>query len=213
MRSLQTPARGALSLAAIVLLTAGCAGMSKDECMAVDWRTIGYEDGVGGYSGDHIARYRTACAKYGVRTDLELYQEGRRQGLREYCRPVNGYRVGVGGGSYGGVCPVELEPPFIAAFENGHQLYILTARVSAAEAELAAKRRELDRLEHGIIASSVEAASSDASSDERAHAVLDAAQRAERVGQLRVEIRQLSEDRVRYQNELDAYQASHPPII
>ena len=45
-----------------------------------------------------------------------------------------------------------------------------------------------------------------------AHAVLDTAQLAERAGRLKVEIRQLSDDTVRYQNDLDAYRASHPPM-
>ncbi len=186
--------------------------MSKDECLAVDWRTIGYEDGVAGYPGDHIAQHRKACAKFGVRADLQQYQDGRRQGLREYCQPINGYHLGVRGGSYGGVCPAEMEHSFLAAYDSGHELYVLTARVSGAEAELDAKRRELARIEHGIVETSVEAVSNDAGVDQRAHAVLDAAQLAERAGRLKVEIQQLSEDTIRYQNDLDAYRASHPPM-
>jgi Protein of unknown function (DUF2799) len=186
--------------------------MSKDECLAVDWREIGYEDGVAGYPGDHIAQHRKACAKYGVRADLGLYQQGRAQGLREFCQPANGYHIGVRGGGYAGVCPAELEQSFLAAFDSGHELYVLTARVSGAEAELESKRRELARIEHGILESSVTAVSTDNATDQRAHAVLDAAQLAERAGRLKVEIRQLTEDSIRYQNELDAYRANHPPM-
>jgi hypothetical protein len=186
--------------------------MSKDECLAVDWRTVGYEDGVAGRSGDHIAEYRKACAKYGVRTDLDLYQQGRSQGLREFCQPSNGYRLGARGGNYYGVCPVELERPFLSAFDSGHQLYLLTARVSNAEAELDSKRRELARVEHGILENSVQAIASDNGTDQRAHSVLDVAQLAERASQLKIEIRQLSEDSAHYQEELDTYRASHPPI-
>jgi hypothetical protein len=186
--------------------------MSKDECLAIDWRTIGYEDGVRGYSGDHIAQHRKACAKYGVRADLELYQDGRRQGLREFCQPINGYHLGERGGSYGGVCPAELERPFLTAFDSGHELYVLTARVFAAEAQLDSRRRELARVEHGIIENSVAAVTADAGADQRAHAVLDAAQLAEQAGRLKVEIQQLTQDSVRYQDDLDAYRANHPPM-
>jgi hypothetical protein len=42
--------------------------------------------------------------------------------------------------------------------------------------------------------------------------VLDVAQQAERAGKLEIEIRQLNEDTVRYQEDLDAYRASHPPM-
>jgi hypothetical protein len=79
-----------------------CSTMSESECRTVDWRTIGYEDGVGGYSGDRISVHRKACAKYGVSTDLAAYQAGRDDGLREYCQPANGFRVGSHGNEYTG---------------------------------------------------------------------------------------------------------------
>ena len=186
--------------------------MSKDECLAVDWRTIGYEDGVEGRPGDAIAEHRKACAKYGVRADLDQYQQGRTQGLREFCQPVNGYRVGVRGGNYYGVCPTELERPFLAAFDSGHELYVLTARVANTEAQLSSRRRELAGVEHGILENSVQAVASDNGADERAHSVLDVAHLAERASQLKIEIRQLSESSARYQEELDNYRANHPPM-
>src|SRR5215470_12711004 len=116
-------------LALVALATSGCASMSKDECLAMD---------------------RKACAKYGVRSDLDLYQAGRAQGLREYCKPANGYRLGSNGASYDGVCPADLERDFLSAYDAGQQFYTLQARVSDARAQLGAKRRELDRVQHGI---------------------------------------------------------------
>jgi Protein of unknown function (DUF2799) len=201
-----------LALVLATSLTAGCAGMSKNECLAVDWRTVGYEDGVEGRPGDQIQEHRKDCAKYGVRTDLDLYQQGRSQGLHEFCQPVNGYRLGVRGGNYYGVCPVELEQPFLAAFNSGHELHVLVARVSNTQYALESKRRELAGIQHGILESSVQAVSRDNAPDDRAHSVLDVAQLAQRAGQLQVEIRQLSEDGVRFQQELDAYRATHPPL-
>jgi hypothetical protein len=201
-----------LAVAVTLFALSGCASMSKDECLAVDWRTVGYEDGVEGYPGDHIAQHRKACAKYGVRADLALYQEGRNQGLREFCQPINGYNIGARGGGYGGVCPSELEPTFLRAYNAGHDLYAMVARVSGTQAELDSKRRELARVEHGILESSAAAISSDATSEQRAHAVVDAANLAEQAGRLKGEIRRLSEESVRYQAELDDYRATHPPI-
>lgn len=201
-----------LAVAVTLLALSGCASMSKDECLAVDWRTVGYEDGVEGYPGDHIAQHRKACAKYGVRADLALYQEGRNQGLVEFCQPTNGYNIGVRGGGYGGVCPAQLEPAFLRAYRAGRELHEMVARVSGTQAELESKRRELARVEHGIVENSAAAISADATADQRAQAVLDAANLAEQAGRLKVEIRQLSADSVRYQVELDDYRASHPPI-
>jgi hypothetical protein len=186
--------------------------MSKDECLAVDWRTIGYEDGAAGYAGDRIAQHRKACAKYGVVPDLALYQSGRQAGLGEYCRPANGYRLGSSGGSYGGICPVELEGPFVRSYQAGRQLYTLEVRVSSTQAQLDAKRRELDRVEHGVITNAAAVVSSDTTSQERADAVIDTAQLAEQAGHLKQEIRELESDQARYERDLDEYRASQPPI-
>jgi hypothetical protein len=186
--------------------------MSKNECLTVDWRTVGYEDGVAGYPGDRIAQHRKDCAKYGVSTDLALYQQGREQGLQEYCQPTNGYRVGARGWGYAGVCPAKLEPAFIAAFDAGHQLYSLEARVSNTVNQINYKRQELDRIERGIATNAAAVVSSDSSSRDRADAVVDTAQLAERAGRVKEEIRQLEEDRVRYERDLEAYRSTQPPI-
>jgi len=201
------------TLLLIALATSGCSTMNKEECLAVDWRTVGYEDGVAGYSGDRISQHRKACAKYGVQTDLDQYQSGRAQGLREYCKPANGYRIGSRGGSYGGVCPVDMEDSFVSAFEVGHQLYTLGSRVSEAKSQLASKRRELERVEHGIAQSAATAMGKDTSKEERADAVADTANLAERAGRLKEEIRQLERDTVRFEHEYEAYRANQPPII
>jgi hypothetical protein len=74
--------------------------MSREECAALDWRTLGYEDGVRGATGDRIGEHRTACAEYGVRPDLDAYRAGRDSGLREFCREANGYRIGLAGVEY-----------------------------------------------------------------------------------------------------------------
>ena len=212
MRPSKALAWPGLALTVTLLAVSGCASMSKDECLAVDWRTVGYEDGVEGYPGDHIAQHRKACAKYGVRADLALYQEGRNQGLVEFCQPINGYNLGARGGAYRGVCSAQLEPTFLRAYDAGHELYEMTARVSGTQAELNSKRYELARIEHGIVESSAAAISADATPEQRAQAVVDAANLAEQAGRLKVEIRQLSEASVRYEAELDAYRATHPPM-
>ena len=186
--------------------------MSKNECLTVDWRTVGYEDGVDGYPADRIAQHRKACAKYGVGTDLALYQQGREQGLQEYCKPANGYRVGVHGGSYPGVCPASLEPAFAAAFDSGHQLYVLEYRVSNTDAQINYKRRELDQMEHGIVANAVDVASNDSTPKDRVDALVDTAQLAERIGRIKGEIHQLEEDRTRYERDLENYRANQTPI-
>jgi hypothetical protein len=198
---------------ALLLALAGCSTMSQNECATADWRTVGYEDGVNGYPGDRIGQHRKACAKYGVAPNLSLYQQGREQGLLEFCQPANGYRVGAQGRSYAGVCPVSLEPAFAAAFASGHQLYVLQSRVSNADSQIEYKRAELDRLERGIAAKAVQVTSTTSSAQDRADALVDTEQSAERIGRLKAEIKQLEADRARYAQDLERYRASHEPAI
>lgn len=190
------------------LALSGCASMSEDECLAVDWRTIGYEDGVAGYPGDRIAQHRKACAEHGVTPDLTLYQAGRSEGLREYCQPANGFRVGAHGGGYAGVCPAELAPAFVNAYESGRQLHTLESRLSNATHQLDSKRRELNRVEDEMVRKSAVVIRTDSTAEERAQALIDAKQLAEKSGRLKAEIRQLEKDTVLFERELEDYRAT-----
>jgi len=109
-----------IASSALTLLLGACAGsgMDKAECLAADWRAIGYEDGSRGLSGTG-----KACADHGVTPDFAAYMDGQRQGITVFCRPQNGYRLGTGGYRYRGVCPADLEGPFLAAHADGMGLY------------------------------------------------------------------------------------------
>lgn len=204
-----TPPRLKLLASALLLLALpGCATMDKSECLTVDWRTVGYEDGVNGHSGDRIAQHRRACAKHGVAPDLEAYRSGREQGLREFCQPENGYLLGTRGAAYSGSCPVDLKDDFASAYDEGFELYSLRARVANAANELEASRRELAQAEQDLVALSALILDRETDNVARAQALLDAKNLAERQGQLRARIPQLEADRLAYQRELDNYVAS-----
>jgi Protein of unknown function (DUF2799) len=83
-----------------VVMLAACsstATMGQIECSAVGWRTIGHEDDIAGRSGSQIDPQRHICVRYGITPDLEAHRLGCAKGLREFCRPHNGYRAGVTG--------------------------------------------------------------------------------------------------------------------
>jgi hypothetical protein len=193
-------------LAASLLTLAACsATMNRDECRTVDWRTVGYEDGVAGRPGDQIGLHRKACAEYGVTPDLDAYRTGRAEGLREYCQPHNGYRAGATGAVYYDGCPAELAPAFVAAYESGRELYVRERRVADADDQIEYDRREIARLEDAVARSAFDVVSETATPEGRAQAVLDARQAAERIGRLKAEIAQLERDRARYAQELETY--------
>ena len=201
--------RLALPLAAITCWLVGCSStMSKDECRTVDWRTIGYEDGVAGHSGERIGDHRRSCAEHGVTPDLVAYRAGRAEGLREFCQPHNGYRAGVNGTPYYDSCPAELAPAFVAAYEEGRELYVRTRRVTDADEAIAYRRREIVRLEKRIADRAFTAIDDTATPEARAQSVLDTKNAAERIGRFKSEIATLERDRARYQQELDTYRAT-----
>ena len=190
------------------LLTACSQTMSRDECKTVDWRTVGYEDGVAGRAGDRIGEHRKACAEYGVKPNLSAYQAGRTEGLREYCQPHNGCRYGAEGRNYYGSCPADLAAAFVEAYDAGHELYVREQRVADTDAAISARRYDIRRLEDSIADAGLTVIDDDATAEDKTHAVVDTAQRAERIGRLKAEIAQLQKERVRYVRELEAYRAT-----
>ncbi len=197
-----------LLLTALALGLAGCATMDEAECLSVDWQTVGFEDGVAGYSGDRIGQHRKACAKHGVSPDLVGYQAGREAGLREYCTPENGFRIGSRGNNYSGVCPADLGAGFSSAYESGRHLHELSVRVNSAANQLESKRRELDRVEDEMVRRTAVIVTGDSTTEERAQALVDTKQLAERSGRLKAEIIQLERDKVAYERDLEDYRAT-----
>ena len=192
------------------LCLGACASMSKDECRAVDWRTVGYEDGVSGQSGDRIGDHRRACADYGITPDLAAYRAGRADGLREYCQPHNGYRTGANGNTYYGACPADLAAAFEKGYDAGHELYVRKRRVTDTDDSIAEKRYAIRRLEDRVAESVFDVLDDSDTVEERTDAVLDTKQAAERIGRLRAEITELEKDRVRYVAEYEAYRVTVP---
>jgi hypothetical protein len=116
------------ALAGMALL-AGCASLSKSQCLADDWQTVGYRDGLAGVQQGNLMRHQNACIKHGVQPDREAYLAGWRDGVTQYCQPANGFRVGENGSGYGNVCPAHLQGDFTSAYQDGRRLYLAGAEV------------------------------------------------------------------------------------
>jgi hypothetical protein len=201
-----------LAFTGSALLLSGCASkMSKEECRLVDWRTVGYEDGVAGQPGDRIGQHRRDCAEHGVAPNLDAYLAGRAAGLREYCQPHNGYRAGANGYTYYDVCPAELAPGFVKAYEEGRALFVREQAVRDAEAAIEYRRQEIRRLESRLTESAFDVIDANATPESRTQGALDAKQAAERIAQMKREIATFEQERVRAQAELDAYRKTIVP--
>ena len=124
----------------------GCATLSQDECKSADWYTIGYEDGLRGHTPVRISDHRKACAGHGVSPDLARYTLGREAGLEWYCQPRNGFRFGLKGQAYTGVCPAPSEPAFLQAWSAGKEIHTAEYEVRRLDRILGVNQDQLDSL-------------------------------------------------------------------
>lgn len=184
---------------------AGCAGMSEQDCLVSDWRTVGFEDGTAGRPASTIGNYRQACSKHGVAPDLASYRAGHAEGVEIYCRPARGYDVGRRGGAYRGVCPAGLEPDFIAAYQSGRHLYELESAVSRIDSRIASNGREQERIRRELAEITATIAGGEATAEERVLLVATAAELGGRHSELSSETEALRDERVVHAAELEEY--------
>ena len=193
-------------LSLLVIGLAGCATMSGDECATSDWTAVGYEDGSRGYTSERFGKHRKACAKHGITADFEAYQQGRSQGLVEFCQPGRGFNLGVNGGQYNGVCSVELEADFLDAYRVGQQLYTLRSKVSSANTQIYNKKHELDDIEDQITHNEALLIGDQTTIEDRVLLLAELIRLSERTGELEIEIEALIADRARHEQNLQHYE-------
>jgi hypothetical protein len=195
-----------ITLITVAALSLGaCATMNEEECMMSDWRTIGYEDGARGYTGDRIGQHRKACAKHGVAPDFEAYQAGRSAGLKEYCQPENGFRVGASGYGLPNVCPESYRESFAMAYRDGRTLYELQYDVNKADAEIRSRQSELDAVSREYQDTQKRILDDDVPILERATLLDDARDLFERKGELTAEIREWEKEKAVREQLLTEY--------
>jgi hypothetical protein len=121
----------------------GCASLSKEQCLAGNWRDIGHRDGRQGYKPESLDAHNKACAEYGVTVNRDEYQQGYNEGIQTYCSPVNGRYLGERGSSYNYVCPADKEAAFLHQYRYGRELYEAQHKIKTARDDLATKEEQL----------------------------------------------------------------------
>lgn len=140
-----------VAAASLVLLVSSCASLSPEQCQNADWRQIGYADGTSGQPGGKIQEHANACAKAGVRPDMDAYLSGRMEGLVNYCQPENGFDVGRrGAADNAGDCPPHVWPAFLQNYRQGREINALESQVNSLRSSLENERREARRSDDRI---------------------------------------------------------------
>ena len=140
-----------LALFLLILVGASsCATMDKSECLQADWRMIGMEDGSAGRQLSYIGTRRKDCAEHGVTPNLEQYNVGRDEGLKQFCTYKNGYRHGSKGNSNPDVCQGALQGPYADGFNKGSEVYGMGREIDQMVSQLRSKESELAALDEDI---------------------------------------------------------------
>jgi hypothetical protein len=133
------------------ILFQGCASLSQEECKQGDWMGIGYQDGSKGYPESRFNKHNAACAEYKIQANFSAYQQGHQRGLEQvYCKPRNGYYVGLNGRGYGNVCPSHMEGAFLAAYRYGHDIYRMQNDANRISTEIRKSNTSITRLDQQI---------------------------------------------------------------
>lgn len=189
---------------ALGVLVSGCASMDEDECRTADWWAIGYEDGVKGVASSYIAERRVACADHGVTPDLAAYREGRNEGLREYCTPASGFRLGRKGRALTAVCPSELEGDFRDAYKSGREIYQAASVVRKTSSTLERRKRELSDVRASLTSKTSELIVPSTATERRIELLVEIQELSSRKQKLQDEISRLSTELNRHRDELAA---------
>ncbi len=104
-------------------MVAGCASVSKEDCLLTDWYEIGRLDGRQGKPRTAFQGRAKACLEHGISADRQAYYKGHDLGLKYYCTEQVGFELGQKGLAYNAVCPLELEADFRAGYKRGMQLF------------------------------------------------------------------------------------------
>lgn len=115
--------RTTLILAAFAGLAAGCSTISKDNCIAGSWESLGYQDGRNGESRGHFSKIAKSCAKYGISANAIDYRAGYDTGVRQYCSYDKGYDHGLSGNSIKTECREINSRPYLDGYNEGLPLY------------------------------------------------------------------------------------------
>lgn len=140
--------RMGLLVATLCILTS-CATLSKEECKLGNWQAIGYSDGVAGYYPSRISSHAKACAKVNVTPNIQAWEQGRQQGLKQYCTQMKAYQLGKVGQYMNAVCPSSQIETLQKANAHGLEYYRLNQVISEQKNKLNTYQDELKKLKNG----------------------------------------------------------------
>ncbi len=124
-----------------------CSSMDMEQCQLADWYSIGMSDGNNGVVSYTVNDYIKDCNEFGLAVNSKQWTSGYQAGLKNYCQSENGYKLGLQGAYYNGVCS---NNEFLKRYNEGHRKYEIKQRISSIESRLDNINREITSLNKKI---------------------------------------------------------------
>jgi hypothetical protein len=194
-----------------MVFLSGCGGgatVSESQCIASDWQTLGYRDGVNGVRSSQLLAHQDACVKHGIIPDRVGYMTGWNDGVREYCQPNNAFEIGERGAGHNNVCPLGMQAPFTTAYRQGRKLYLAWIEVSNLEKSINQKERRLQQIKADLVSSATEQLNPLLTTAERIELGAYTHRLYEERHRLKMELPALSSELAAKQTELDVLRHS-----
>ena len=125
---------GLVALAATGL--AGCAAVSKEQCVAGDWSELGEAHASVGKAANYLDEVVKSCGKHGITPDTTAYRSGWHRGLQNYCTPLNGFTLGKQNKTKSPICPPQMAGGFNEGYRLGFTIWSARDRVERVESEI-----------------------------------------------------------------------------
>ena len=175
-----------------VLVLSGCATLSESQCVASDWETVGYRDGLAGTPTSHLLKHQNACVKHGIVPDRNAYLAGWEEGVEQYCQADNGFTLGQAGANYKNICPDHLKHLFYAAYQDGRQLYLAQVEINRLTRKVGQNENRLKQIKAETINVATSLISDETSTEQRLGLLVRTRDLAQEQGQLEAEIQDLN---------------------
>ena len=173
------------------LALSGCATLSESQCIASDWQTVGYRDGLSGTQSSQLLKHQNACVKHGIVPDRQAYLAGWDQGVAQYCQPQNGFSAGESGAQFANVCPAHMKDSFYAAYKEGQQLYLARSEISSLQRSISQKEYRLKQVKAQLAEAEVHLVDGATTALERRHLLEETKSLSQEQGKLETEIQNL----------------------
>ncbi|MCH9769541.1 MAG: DUF2799 domain-containing protein [Gammaproteobacteria bacterium] len=108
-----------LTILALAGLSACVPHLNKQQCLSMNWYSMGYEDGSQGKYQRDLSKDIQDCARFKLTVNTVKYHRGWQAGVRQFCQPNTAYNLGVNGATYNNICPRDLAAKFNRAYRHG----------------------------------------------------------------------------------------------